>query len=401
MKFSIHSIVIQRAFRKIISPWYFIPLIDRWLIGQILPPMLFAISAFTSISLSVGVMFDVIRKMVEFGLPLFSAIKVIIFSLPSFLVLSFPMSVLLSTLLAYGKLSANSELLALKSIGISSSRFIVPAIAISLIMTGLTFYFNDTVVPNSNKLAEAELRSGMGQSFNTVESKDNIMFSRYGSRINTETNKPTNINTYLTHIFYSALFKNNVMRDVTVLDLSRIGYRQVLNAERAIFDKNNSIWNFYSGKIITINPNGTSTSIEFEKYQYSFNEGPLELAKIPKDANDMTVSQAKAAEKLYQETGNVKEVRRMQVRIQEKFTLPFACLVFGIFGSSLGSQSNIRASKSQGFGISIVLILIYYIMSFVFSSFGVKGLLTPFIASWSPVFISLIGGYYLQKRSRI
>jgi len=401
LKFSIHSIVIQRAFRKIISPWYFIPLIDRWLIGQILPPMLFAISAFTSISLSVGVMFDVIRKMVEFGLPLFSAIKVIIFSLPSFLVLSFPMSVLLSTLLAYGKLSANSELLALKSIGISSSRFIVPAIAISLIMTGLTFYFNDTVVPNSNKLAEAELRSGMGQSFNTVESKDNIMFSRYGSRINTETNKPTNINTYLTHIFYSALFKNNVMRDVTVLDLSRIGYRQVLNAERAIFDKNNSIWNFYSGKIITINPNGTSTSIEFEKYQYSFNEGPLELAKIPKDANDMTVSQAKAAEKLYQETGNVKEVRRMQVRIQEKFTLPFACLVFGIFGSSLGSQSNIRASKSQGFGISIVLILIYYIMSFVFSSFGVKGLLTPFIASWSPVFISLIGGYYLQKRSRI
>ena len=401
MKLPSQSLLIQRVLRKIISPWYFIPLIDRWLIGQILPPMLFAISAFTTISLSVGVMFDVIRKMVEYGLPLSSALKVIIFSLPSFLVLSFPMSVLLSTLLAYGKLSANSELLALKSIGISSSRFIVPAIAISLIMTGLTFYFNDTIVPNSNKLAETELRTGIGQSFNTEEAKDNIMFSRYGSRINTKTNKPTKINTYLTHIFYSSLFKNNIMSDVTVLDLSRIGYRQVLNADSAMFDKNKSIWNFHLGKIITINPNGTSTTIEFEKYQYSFDQGPIELAKVPKDANDMTVSQARAAEKLYRETGNVKEVRRMQVRIQEKFTLPFACLVFGIFGSSLGSQSNIRASKSQGFGISIILILIYYVMSFVFSSFGVKGLLTPVIATWSPVLISLFGGYYLQKRSRV
>ena len=45
--------------------------------SAILPPMLFAISAFTVISLSVGVMFDLIRKIVEFGLPLFLAIKVL------------------------------------------------------------------------------------------------------------------------------------------------------------------------------------------------------------------------------------------------------------------------------------------------------------------------------------
>ena len=90
--------VIKKAFSKIIAPWYSIPLIDRWLLGQIIPPMIFAISGFTVISLSVGVMFDLIRKIVEFGLPLFLALKVLFFSLPSFLVLSFPMAVLLSTL---------------------------------------------------------------------------------------------------------------------------------------------------------------------------------------------------------------------------------------------------------------------------------------------------------------
>ena len=70
MKLSNQSLIIK-TINKIISPWYLLPLIDRWLIGQIIPPMIFAISAFTVISLSVGVMFDLIRKIVEFGLPLF------------------------------------------------------------------------------------------------------------------------------------------------------------------------------------------------------------------------------------------------------------------------------------------------------------------------------------------
>ena len=109
MKLSNQS-VIKKAFNKIIAPWYSIPLIDRWLLGHY-PPMIFAISAFTVISLSVGVMFDLIRKIVEFGLPLFLALKVLL----SFLVLSFLISLL--SLIVHGKLSSNSELLALKSLG--------------------------------------------------------------------------------------------------------------------------------------------------------------------------------------------------------------------------------------------------------------------------------------------
>ena len=78
MKLS-NQLLIKKALNKIIAPWYSIPLIDRWLLGQIIPPMIFAISVFTIISLSVGVMFDLIRKIVEFGLPLFLALKVLFF----------------------------------------------------------------------------------------------------------------------------------------------------------------------------------------------------------------------------------------------------------------------------------------------------------------------------------
>ena len=121
---------LNNKFRNLIIK---IPLVDRWLIGQLIPPMLFAIGAFTTVSLSVGIMFDLVRKIVEFGLPLQIALKVLILKLPGFLVLSFPMSMLLATLLAYGKLSSNSELLALKSLGYTNKRIIIPVVFLSLL----------------------------------------------------------------------------------------------------------------------------------------------------------------------------------------------------------------------------------------------------------------------------
>ena len=59
----------------------------------------------------------------------------------------------------------------------------------------------------------------------------------------------------------------------------------------------------------------------------------------------MSLKEALEAEKIYQKIGNLKEIRKIQVRIQEKFTLPCACLVFGLIGSSLGAKSNLRSSK--------------------------------------------------------
>ena len=390
--------LINKHIKKIITPWYSIPLIDRWLLGQLIPPMIFAISAFTVISLSVGVMFDLIRKIVEYGLPLLQALKALIYSLPSFLVLSFPMAVLLSTLLSYGKLSANSELLALNSLGITKSRIIAPAIAVSILMTGLTFYFNDNLVPTSNKLAESTLRSGIGSSSNTGKSKNNIIFTRKGSRIATNTNKPTKVNTYLTHIFYASRFENNIMKEVTVLDFSRENIKQILTANRAIFDQDNSSWIFSDGSIVSTDSIGKTTNIKFKQYIYPFVEGPLDLAKVPKDASDMSLKEALEAEKIYKKIGDLKQIRKIQVRIQEKFTLPCSCLVFGLIGSILGSKSNLRSSKSQGFGLSVILILVYYVMSFIFSSFGVKGLLPPIIAAWFPVVISILGGFYFLSK---
>ena len=178
---------------------------------------------------------------------------------------------LFRSLLSYGKLSSNSELLALKSLGIKTSRIIAPAIAVSIFMTGLTFYFNDNLVPTSNRLAESTLRSGIGSSFNKQKGKNNIIFSRKGSRIDA-TNKPTKINTFLTHIFYASRFENNIMKEVTVLDFSRENIKQILTANSAIFDKDNSSWVFTDGSIVSTDSIGQTTNIKFKQYTYPFVE---------------------------------------------------------------------------------------------------------------------------------
>ena len=377
-----------------------IPLIDRWLLGQLIPPMLFAIGAFTAVSLSVGIMFDLVRKIVEFGLPFEVALKVLFLKLPGFLVLSFPMSMLLATLLAYGKLSSNSELLALKSLGVANRRIIFPAVLLSIFMTLLTFTFNDSLVPMSNRVAENTMRTSLGKAISSEEGK-HIMFSRYGSQVD-KYNKVSNSNENLTHIFYAKYFRNNFMEEVTLIDFSRIGMEQILKAEKGEFDQNKNLWIFYDGRLTITQDSGDISFIDFNEYKYPLGEGPRELAKVPSDANDMTVRQAIKAESLYRQAGNNKEARRMRVRIQEKFTLPAACIVFGLIGSSFGVRSISRSSKSQGFGLSVLMIFGYYLFSFFSSSLGVKGIFSPVLAAWAPVFLSIsLSMFLLGKASKI
>ena len=113
----------------------------------------------------------------------------------------------------------------------------------------------------------------------------------------------------------------------------------------------------------------------------------------------MTVAEALQAEQLLQSAGDLKGARKLQVRIQEKFTFPMACLVFGLIGSSLGAKPNNRTSRGQGFALSIVMILVYYLLAFSFSALGVKGALPAVLAAWSPVLISLAGGGFLLRQA--
>jgi lipopolysaccharide export system permease protein len=77
------------------------------------------------------------------------------------------------------------------------------------------------------------------------------------------------------------------------------------------------------------------------------------------------------------------------VEIHKRFSIPFACIVFGLIATPLGIQSR-RAGKSGGFAISVVLLLIYYIFITAGESLGDNGRLPVILAVWTPNF--LLGG---------
>ena len=379
------------------SSWKRLPLLDRWMLKELLGPLVFFIALFTLLLLTGGVMFELVRQMVDKNLPIGIAIQVLLFSLPRWLAFSVPIGTLMASLFVFTRLSANSELTALRSLGVTTVRMISAALVLSMLMTVFTFVLNDVVVPRSQRFAEVTLQRALGRSLASENGRD-IIYPRFGVRTGAADADSAR---GLTQLFYSRKFQNGEMLDVTVLDFSRSGFTQMLLADRAIWNQQQASWDFLDGQILTLGPNGSSTKADFDRYVYPLGAGPLRLAGIEKDAVNMTVAEAIQAERLYAEAGSLKDARKIRVRIQEKFTVPMACFVFGLFGATLGAQPSYRTSRSFAFVLTLGIIAVYYVIGFSFSSLGVKGTLSPVIAAWFPVLLSLgAGGLLLRQASR-
>jgi lipopolysaccharide export system permease protein len=375
-----------------------LPLLDRWLLSELLGPLLFGIGAFTAVSLSVGAVFELVRRIAESGLPLDVAVQVLLLELPSFLVLSFPMATLMATLLTFSRLTGNSELTALRSVGVPTWRMVAPALALALLMSLLTFGFNEAVVPHTLVQAKATLNRAIGRAV-AGEQRDRVTYTRFGQIVAADGSRERG----LTHFFYAQRFNEGVMEDVTLLDLSRAGQRLMLTANQARWSEKEAQWEFIDGHVFVVagDADTPTTSARFDRYLYPLGNQPVLVAELPTDSNTMTIGQARTAERLLRESGDRQAARKMRVRIEEKFSFPAVCLVFGLLGSSLGVRPNAKRSPSQGFGLSVVLIFSYYLVAFSFSAMGVNGALAPLISAWAPVLLFvLIGLLLLRQASR-
>ncbi|GFE67686.1 hypothetical protein CFPU101_02960 [Chroococcus sp. FPU101] len=75
-------------------------LLDRYIFLELLLPLLFGMGLFTSLGIAIGTLFDLVRRITEMGLPITIALQILFLRMPEFIVLAFPMSMLLSTLMA-------------------------------------------------------------------------------------------------------------------------------------------------------------------------------------------------------------------------------------------------------------------------------------------------------------
>jgi lipopolysaccharide export LptBFGC system permease protein LptF len=72
-----------------------------------------------------------------------------------------------------------------------------------------------------------------------------------------------------------------------------------------------------------------------------------------------------------------------EVEFHRKFSLPFACLVFGLVGVPLGLQP-VRALKSRSFSVSLALIFLYYLLLTAGEAMAKKGAVPPILGLWLP-----------------
>ena len=369
---------------------------DRYITIEFLQPFLFGVVTFSSVLVSVGALFDLVRKVVEAGLPITVAIHVFLLQLPQFVFYAFPMSTLLAALMTYSRLSSDSELIALRSCGVSIYRLVVPAIVLSFIITGVTFLFSEQVVPAATYEANQTLDRALKKDQPTFQ-EHNIFYPECQDKKQSDGSKVKT----LSRLFYADQFDGKRMKGLTIVDLSQSGPKQIVVADTAKWNQDQKTWDFFDGTIYLVAPDRSYRDIiRFEHQQIHLPRAPLDLTEQSRDYGEMNIAQAREQLEIISLGGDEQKIRKLEVRIQQKIAKPFVCIVFGLVGSALGTKPQ-RSGRATSFGISVVVIFAYYLLDFISGAFGQVGILSPLVAAWLPnLFGFVAGGLLLMRAAR-
>ncbi|AFZ53363.1 LptF/LptG family permease [Cyanobacterium aponinum UTEX 3222] len=370
-------------------------ILDSYLFQELIPPFIFSVAIFSTLGVAIATLSDLSYKIVNANLPFIYALQIFFLKIPEYVAYALPISVLLTTLMTYSRLSKDSELIAFYNCGLSLYRLITPALILSLIVTGLTFIFNELIVPNANYKATTILVEQINEQRKFLLRQD-IFYPEY---VNVKEKNGKN-NKYLKTLFYAQEFDGENMQSLTILDTEKKGLNKVIISEKGTWNNQDKVWDLFNGFIYDITKNQIKAEGKFfEKTQISLPKTPLELASKSRDPYEMNIIQSLEYIKLLRLLGDDKTVLMFQVRTAQKISFPFVCVIFGLVGSSLGSRPN-NASKATSFGLCVGIVFFYYLGSFMISSLGLIGIISPLMAAWIPNFIGLlIGGFLLAKEN--
>jgi lipopolysaccharide export system permease protein len=377
--------------------WNWLPqvsVMDRYIVTELVLPFLFGVGMFTSLGVSVDSLFELIRRVTESGLPLSIALKVLLLRLPQFIVYSFPMSILLATLMTYGRFSSDSELVAMRSCGVSTYRMVAPALVMCAIVTGLTFTFHELLVPAANYEATVILQEALNEE-NPAFQEENILYQEF-QRVEQPDGDEEQV---LSRLFYAREFDGEQMQGLTILDFSQEGLNQIVSARSAQWNGEQNTWDFFNGTIYVVSADGSFRNIiKFDQQELKLPREPLDLASRKRDYDEMNIAQSLEYLQLMEQGGNEPKIRELRVRIQQKYALPFVCIAYGLVGAALGMRLQ-RTGRATSFAVSIVIIFTYYLSVVVSGAIAQTGNISPFLGAWLPNLFGLTAGVALLIRS--
>lgn len=366
-----------------------IKIIDRYIIKEIAGPLILGLSIFT-FALFMGRMVELTELVIVKGVDLSTVLQLFLYIMPSLLVLTIPMSMLLGTLVAFGRLSADSEITALKANGIGLYRLWLPGLVVAVVCFLVTFYltlfalpwanygFKQTVFKILNTSTTAALRERV---FNTMF-KDFIIYTQ---RVDDKEKK-------LEGVFISD------QRDPKVFRIINAREGQIL-ADQV---NQQIIIDLKKGTIHQYNPKNLEKyqilNFESLRFTHDLSKSLALTEKAKKTDRDMTLEELN--ERIVRRKKSGEPSWNYQVEWHKKFAMPAVCFALILLGPPLGVQAR-RSGRMTGFTISLVLIFIYYLLITVGEALGDKGKIPPILAMWGPDFIlGGLGAYALTRTAR-
>ncbi|MBI5207271.1 MAG: LptF/LptG family permease [Candidatus Firestonebacteria bacterium] len=314
------------------------------------------------------------------GVPKEDVLLLFIYILPSFLAITIPMAVLTGILMTYGKLAQNNEIIALKSAGISLLKIANPIILVSFLLSCLMVLFNDKILPWGNNNFR-DLYFKIVYEKTQVAMKEKIFITDFpGYIIYIENLTP----------------KTSLFKDIKIIRFKNNKPENAIFAKSGtlLSDKENMKVSFrlYQGTIHQLSEKFNKRYYKINFLHHSIN---LDLSntlsnKISRSTGDMSIDELnKEIEKALPPEKNI-----FRVELHKKISIPFACLAFTLIGIPLGVMIK-KSGKSVGFGISLILIIIYYAILITGVALGESNKVTPWLAIWFPNFIISISGIFL------
>lgn len=362
-------------------------LLDRLVLKDLLPMFALGVLMFSALWFAADPVLQASKYLAQ-GVPLPIVMRLVTLSVPQILALTFPMGMLLAVLLGFGRLSAESEAVALFAGGIPFLRIAAPAAVLGLLASGMGYWINDRVASGANREL-IFLREKYVKDLPESSRPFDLPPVRKDGRLQ-----------MTVHIERGFDLADKSMRQVTITLYDARGDKpvKILHAARARWAGGTS-WQL---RDVDINNLGETGGWNHLKAVQSY-----PLAKTPEDVDFLrrppeTLNFAQLRQQIVRlkAGGNVADVRNAEVNLWSKISLPFAALVFAVIGSPLGLRPQ-RTSKYTGWILSIGIIFTYYVLFTALSSIARGGGLSPLLAVWLPNLLGItIGAVLIWRSSR-
>jgi lipopolysaccharide export system permease protein len=366
-------------------------IIDRYLLKEILVPAGIGMGIFTFIFL-VSKLFRVMEMVVDNGIPLGYAIELFLCLIPAFLVFVLPMALLLGILMALARLSADNEIIALKTSGVGLYRLSPPVIFLSVITFLFTSFLVFYAVPWGSKNFHETLFRLAGTKAK-LDVKERIFNATFGDLV-----------IYVNKVSQGGKGLEGVM----IHDERDPQMNSTIVARRGYLSSNPQaqklVLHLFDGSIHSQEAKEeTYRTINFNAYQFTiFLQEEIEKvrqkAKVRMLEKEMSVADLRNKIKGMKEEG--KNIRPQLVELHFKFAIPFGAFIFGLVGLPLGVQRT-QSGRSWGFVLSFFIFLLYYVLYCQGKNLGASGVISPPLAAWFPnITLGALGIYLLVKTAR-